>query len=199
MLRCLCMRCGTVFRLPFLLTPSEGVGFLRISLLLWKEWNCCGASVCAVEPFSVCRSFLLLRKESAFRAFPYSFGRSGIAAVPLHALWSRFPFAVPSYSFGRSRLFAHFSTPLEGVELLRCLCMRCGAVFRLPFLLTPSEGVGFLRISLLLRKEWNSCSMPTVARVCVLLKGTICSLKKVPIKAAFHRHLPVSATDRPRP
>ena len=50
-------------------TSSEGVGFSRISLLLWKEWNCCGASVCAVEPFFVCRSILLLRKESAFCAF----------------------------------------------------------------------------------------------------------------------------------
>ena len=99
-------------------TPSEGVGFSRISLLLWKEWNCCGASVCAVEPFSVCRSFLLLRKESAFCAFLYSFGRSGIAAVPLYALWNRFSFAVPSYSFGRSRLFAHFPTPSEGVEFV---------------------------------------------------------------------------------
>ena len=77
--------------------------------------------------------------------------------------------------------------------------MRCGAVFRLPFLLTPSEGVGFSRISLLLWKEWNSCSMPTVARVCVLLKGTICSFKKVPIKAAFHRHLLAFAAVRPRP
>ena len=74
--------------------------------------------------------------------------------MPLYALWSRFPFAIPSYSFGRSRPFAHFSTPSEGVESPRCLYMRCGAVFAFavpshsfprsrvsPHFPTPSEGV----------------------------------------------------------
>ena len=93
----------------------------------------------------------------------------------------------------------HFPTPSEGVENAHHRYRHRRAIFAVNLPFTPSEGVGFLRISLLLWKEWNSCSMPTVARVCVLLKGTICSLKKVPTKAAFHRHLPVSATDRPRP
>ena len=63
--------------------------------------------------------------------------------------------------------------------------MRCGAVFRLSSPLTPSEGVVLSRIFLLLRKEWNSCSTPTVARVCVLLKGTHLLLEEGADKSGF--------------
>ena len=51
--------------------------------------------------------------------------------------------------------------------------------------LTPSEGVVLSRIFLLLRKEWNSCSTPTVVRVCVLLKGTHLLLEEGADKSGF--------------
>ena len=51
----------------------------------------------------------------------------------------------PSEGVGHTRVF---HTPLEGVELLRCLYRRCEAVIRFLTLLTPSEGVGHTRVFL---------------------------------------------------
>ena len=46
----------------------------------------------------------------------------------------------------------------------RCLNMRCRAVLPLPSLPTPSEGVAFRRISLLLPKELETTTLDTGIR-----------------------------------
>ena len=59
--------CSDVLHVLHPKTPSEGVDIQPFSRLLWKEWNCRGASTNAVVLFCLCRHLLLLRKESEFK------------------------------------------------------------------------------------------------------------------------------------
>ena len=128
-------------------TPSEGVGISGIShtpsILLWKEWKSSVASICSVGPFFVCHPLLLLRKESAFPAFPILLRKEWKSSVASICSVEPFFLCNPRLLLRKESVFPAFSILLRKEWNSRVASV-CSVE---PFFLCHPR--------LLLRKEWT--------------------------------------------
>ena len=91
-------------------TPSEGVGFRAVSLLLPKECRGTFAVCCVLWHIPAFYSF---RRSRVFGCFRYSFRRSAGVHSRFAALCGPFRLSTPSEGVG---FLAVFATPSEGVR-----------------------------------------------------------------------------------